>query len=756
MLFRAGIPFDPSSCAYADGPSPLLRTARRLVPVLALATTASNVFAQSAPDVRPSDLGQLTVTGERDSLPHVVPNASTGTKTNTPLMETPVSVQVVPQQVLLDQGTFSLQRAATNVSGVFSGAGEPGQETLFIRGFQTTQTLWNGFRIDEYSTVGGGTVGSVSMDNAERTEILKGPAGILYGRIEPGGTVNVITRQPQTRFQGAALLSYGSWADVHAALDLTGPINADKTLLYRLNAGTESSNSWVWGATLRSESLAPVIEWRLSPATTLSLEGLVRREVSSGGNTVALVDPTTNQLVPTPRQYTPLASGSEADVTRAYMHLSHRFDEDWSLSWKLLHTMTIERPELLSYISTAYLPPVAPGNITIDRYLTSMGSHNETDATILDVNGHFSLLGVQNSLLLGADFYHTPISFPNLLGSCCYPTNFFAPGPLPPGALVTPNGPNGYSFGNDSRQLSNDFGIYAQDQLTLPHDLHLLLGARFQHYVETNSANGAPGTPLLYGQTLVDHAVTPRAGLLWRALPWLSPYYSYTENFGNNTGFEFPDTPLPPESARQHETGVKMEGLDGRLQSSLVYYHIEKFHLASGDPQHSGFNIVVGAVLSRGLEFDLQGALTPDWDVIANGSWNDTYVLAGAEGCSGSICNSYVTGQHMPGVPTRMFNLWSTHRLTPWGLSDWKIGAGADFASATYYPGTGRFTAPYWTEAVMASWEHQFPGLKAQAQLNLDNLFNRQYYTNLYPAGSYTFLNWGNPRQARLTLRADF
>jgi iron complex outermembrane receptor protein len=720
------------------------------------------VFAQTmtadSQDNGPA-LGTIEITGNRLTDNYAVPNASTGTKTDTPVMETPVSIQVVPQQVLEDQHTFSLEQTLTNVSGVFSGGEEPGQEYLTIRGFTTTATLWNGFRLDEYSTTGGGTIGAAILDNAEKVEVLKGPAGILYGRVEPGGMVNVVTKQPLAQYQGEAELDLGSWNDARLAADVTGPIDTDRTWLYRLNAAQEYSASWMWNTGLHSTVVAPVLSWKPTPSTQISLEGLFRHEGGPGGVSSALVDPSNNEMVPVNPAFNPLPSQSGTDLSRLYADVEHRFDERWSLSWKVLHTLTVVPEQTYSYVAYAYFPAAGPNDYPIDRNVVASASRNRTDATMLDFVGHADGLGMQHTLLLGGDLYHTPITMPIYGYSCCQPTNFYDPSPLAANAAFVPtpayvptnplSGGTGYTFGGDSVQSSIDYGLYVQDQVKLPGNIHLLIGERYQHYLQTSAANGQVGAPLVSNPSLVDHAFTPRFGALWRPDARLSVYYSYAENFGNNTGFTFPGTPLKPENSRQNEIGAKTEWLDGRLTGSIAAYNLAKYHLATGDPLHYGYNLLVGAVRSKGVEFDLQGSPMPGWNVLVNASFVQPYVLEGA--------GAYNTGTRFPGVPEHQFNAWSTYALRGDGWRGLRLGGGANWAASAAYPGTHLEQPAYWTASLFAAYERVLATRHVSVQINVNNVFNRTYFVNLYPVPSanYTDLNYGNPREVRLTLRTD-
>lgn len=687
-------------------------------------------------------------------------NASTATKTDTPLIETPATVTVIPQQVIADQRAMGLDQVLMNAPGVYSTGYEPGAENIFIRGFNTSQTLWNGFRIDEYSTTGHGVVGAVLMDNAEKVEILSGPASILYGRVEPGGMVNVITKKPEDGFSGAVAVTLGSWRQLWTGVDLTGPANDDKTVLYRVNASVEHADSWMWGNNYAQYALAPVLEWRPDKQTKLLVEGQFEQAVSNGASSFSITDPTTGRPVPLPRPYSPLVNTGTIDLSRVMASVEHSFGAGWSITAKALHTLSASPVAENDYIQALYFPLAGAHDLQFDRYVFAGDSLNRIDAAMIDLVGHYTLWDMKHTLLFGGDYYHQSLDFPTLGYACCFRTNLFDPAPLPAGADLIANGPNGTASGSLSYTSNRNFGIYLQDQVKLPHGLQLLVGERYQHTVTTSSGNfvvGAPldSVPVTANPANFDHTFNPRAGLLWHPFESLSLYYTYATNFGNNNGVGFGGVLLPPEDARQSEIGIKTELLGGQLVSNLAVYDLTKFHVAVGDPHHPGYSTTLGEIQSKGFDYSLQGKLTRQWDLVATLSFTQPYVK------SGLGASQYVSGHLLPGVPERQLNLWATYKLPQ--VAGLKAGAGANWVASTAAPLTPFETPAYWVTSAMASYETRLGGYKTRVQLNINNLLDKDYYTNVYVystvgTGAYNLdgYNYGAPREFRLSGRLEF
>jgi len=195
--------------------------------------------AQTGPTVLP----EMTVTATPDTG-YSAPNATTATKTDTPIMETPFSIKAVPQQVLRDQQVINIRDALRNVAGVVPwGASQNVAEAFISRGFATQQGVYrDGFQY--FDAVGCCPTGLRETANVERIEFLKGPASILYGRVEPGGIINLVTKQPLATPYYSLQQQFGSYDFYRTTLDATGPLTSDDTLLYRFNLAYQDADSF--------------------------------------------------------------------------------------------------------------------------------------------------------------------------------------------------------------------------------------------------------------------------------------------------------------------------------------------------------------------------------------------------------------------------------------------------------------------------------------------------------------------------------
>jgi len=708
----------------------------------------------------------ITVTGTPEGYAQPV-SSSTATKTDTPLMETPVKVEVVTQQILQDLGVTSRGLAdALMAFGVQNlGQGDLG-DVVFFRGFSTNTTLWNGFRVEDIGTNVGPINGSVWMDNVDRAEILRGPSSILYGRAEPGGAVNVITKKPQSRFATELEVGGGSFGDRWVSADLTGPITNNGALRYRMNLGLEESDSWYrYGPDYQSQGVALALTWDATPRTTVSLEGQFRTMEGSSTQPYMPVDTETQTLLPIEPSRTLMPGAqSEFQQNRGYVGVEHRFNDEWKASLRYLRNEAKNPLTLFPWIVGMEYPRDLSSVATATRGLVANRGDQDLDATMIDLIGNFATGPVHHTLLLGADYYRTN-SYQNQNLDCwCVQFDYLNPPPL----LEDEIPGDFYDWNITQRETS----FYLQDQITLPYNLHLLAGGRYQRLKERSLFSTPPGTP--EDEAFVEdipyekELFLPRGGLLWRPLDWLSVYYSYAENAGSSQGLEYPGRPIKPEFSRQHEVGAKASWLGGRFDAALALFDLTKTNIVAGDPAHPGFNQAVGEVQSKGYELHIQGSPTDRWDVLA--SWNYARPLV-KQGTDTACCATslqplfIVEGTELPYFSDHSVTLLTSYRLPFAALSDWRIGGGYRwFSAANMDSNSAVRTHSYDIASLILSYERRVRQSTAIFQVNVDNLFDEEYLVFQGDFGAIEGLegvnfvggNWGTPRQVRASLRVKF
>jgi iron complex outermembrane recepter protein len=703
--------------------------------------------------------GQLDET--HHSTAYNAPNASTATKTNTPVMQTPASVQTVTRQAIEDRQPQNLQQALENVSGVTTGYGggnSNGQPwaQVRLRGFGTSSYFLDGSRLDN---LGGAdaTIFSQGFADVDHIEVLKGPAAILYGMLEPGGALNVVTKAPQATPYYSIEQQAGSYGLSRTTLDATGALNENGSVVYRFDGSYLNMGSRIDDVYNKNLFLAPVVQFNIDSANTVKVEFNYRN--SDIGQNYGFL-PLHNGVLVNSDPGDNYANTSPLRETAYFTALTytHKFDDDWSIRNRLVYRDTSSEglgiyPSKI-VIGTA---PTPSGN-GVSAFMNNVFS----DATNLNANtdltGHFNTLGLRHTLLIGADYStfesHGHINQEgqidaNVMWSDLYNPSFKVPFGGTPTLMGT------------SAQVTDTSGVYIQDQIKLPYNFHLLAGLREQ-YIDQKTNFAFPAWGLTGGSAVEATALTPRAALLWQPLKWLSVYSSYTESFGpaRTYGVQSDGSPVPPSAGTQWETGIKAAFFGGKLTATAAYFDLTKTNVPSTDITNPLFVTVTGKVRSKGEEFDLQGEVYPGLNVIAN------YAHTEARVAESTALDPFPVGAKFGGVPDDLFHLWATYTFQSDALSGWKIGGGFTISSSApyemYY--VPQSSVPGWqTFDLMASYKLLLDdGRKVTFQVNANNIFDKVYLTEVQArkplTGEWTAIGgfYGDPRTIIGSIKIEF
>lgn len=720
-------------------------------------TGGNSVTLQKVADPDPKSdsvtLKEMTVTGESKydatdpyDKHYTVPNSSFATKTDTPIMETPLNIQVLPKAVLDDQQATRIDQAVKLVSGVTTGQGAGGiSDQITVRGFFNFNYFRNGMRID----TNGGSDGTRAMANVQSLEVLKGPAAMLYGRVEPGGMVNVVTKKPLETAYYSVQQQAGSYDFYRTSIDATGPLTSNKDLLYRMNVSYENSGSFREFVDSEKVFVAPVLQWNISPQTQAILEMEYRHENNSydpGAGALIIDGKRANgtwinpRLAKLPRDRNLMEPDNKNPLDNEFIGFSvnHQFNDDWEVTEQL-------GINLLDRTRTAMNPGALNADKrTLNRQLfTSDYYTNDSYFTTTNLTGHFDTWGLKHTLLVGGDYY---LQDENSVGySSTVPSTIDIYNPvytgLPP---VNPTTRASQSF----HSTTDLYGIYLQDQIKLPYNVHVMGGFRYQYVEQYNVLTKQIGQKA--------DAVTPQVGLLWQPIKWLSLYGNYVENFGATNGQGQNGTFLPPQTAQQWEGGFKTSFFDDRLSTTIAYFNLTKQNIPTIDPANQTFSIATGEAQSRGVEVDVRGEILPGWNAIATYAYTETEVL------KENNPNSIPVGSPLRGIPKNTSALWTTYDFQQDYLRGFKVGAGVDLYSsrkATFNYQDFDF-AGYGVVNLLGSYTRNVAKTKVTLQLNVNNLLDKEYiHDGFIQSNSPTLqtrTTWGTPRTLMGSVKVEF
>ncbi|UFP93836.1 TonB-dependent siderophore receptor [Gloeobacter morelensis] len=660
--------------------------------------------APAQPDA--ADLDEVTVEGTR----YFRKNTSSATRTDTPILDIPQSVQVIPRQVLEDQQATRLGDAVRNVSGVVTGNTFAGAfDRFIIRGFSSFELLRNGFRDSEGA--------AKDISNFEQVEVLKGPSSITYGLLEPGGIVNYVTKKPLRRAYYAAEVKVGSFSLVRPTVDFSGPITADGNLLYRLNAAYESSNGFRDFSDFERWFASPVITWQASEATQLTFEADLLRDARPFDRGLiafgrGVVD------VPYSRRF-----GEPGDYYKVQqLAYGVRIDHKATEAWQVRSGLRFNFQSLRDYRAEPVNFNESTGILT--RNFRGNDDINETYAWQTDVIGKFKTDSIDHTLLVGFEYFR---------GFADGQQRRAAPGTTPSLNIFNPvygavQQPLTVTVRDGFSGLSS-LGFYLQDQIAFTPWLQLVAGGRYD-VVEQQALDRLNQSYTLQR----DQAITPRVGLLLKPASNVSIYGSYSRSFTPLLGLSREGTSFRPETGTQYEVGVKAELLDNRLFATVAAYEITKENVLTTDPSDPGFAIQVGEQKSRGLEFDVIGQLAEGWRVVTSYALNEAVV---------SRDNDFPVGNRLPGAPGNTASFWTDYQFKTGSLAGLGIGAGLFYVDNRTGDLDNSFEVPSYirTDATLS---YRFSGWKAA--LSVRNLFDVRYIespafrTSIIPGAPITFV----------------
>ncbi|RYZ09314.1 MAG: TonB-dependent siderophore receptor [Comamonadaceae bacterium] len=693
-----------------------------LTAALALCATAQ---AQNPVDPAPAELEAVTVTGTRERAYRAV-IAPTANKSDTTVKETPFSIQTVTRELIEDRGVTTFGEAVRTVPGLTPQVGWGGSNDRFrLRGFATSANLKNGFRRSVFAPVD-------ELVNIEQIEVLKGPASALYGRFEPGGVVNLVTKKPQERARTSFELTAGSEDFYRATVDSTGPLS--DTLSYRLTGAWQDNRSFRDFVDARTAFVSPVFQWKLGAQTRLSAElELGRRNAAFDrgfGNSPLFL------RVPIHHNYAERDARLKNDSALASLVLEHRFDSGWDLRAGLQGSHAKTDALWYPYGFTPLSGAQGPDPQVNRRKQRSIDAQTDT-SVMAELSRRFETGAVRHRVLIGADANRDEWDFTAdaNIGPFGFPTNL-------PISLYRPVHGTGLNAAlqpyDASNYRSRSVGLYAQDELQLGEHWRVLLGLRHDRSRSQGRADYLPTRETL---SRTDSAWSPRVGVTWTPLPAASVYASWSRSFLTEpfSGMLRNGSLPAPSRGTQVEVGTKLSLLDGRLEPTLAVFDIRRRNGTVSDPDDFNYVIQVGEQRSRGWELDVPFSISPQWRVLAS------YTHLKAEISQDS--DAAMVGKLLANAPRRSASLWSTYDFGG-AAAGWSAGLGAIHVGARQANTGNTFVLPAYTrwDANLA-WRFG-PAQRYKLQLTVQNLGDKRYYDS---GGAFVPTYPGAPRSVMAT-----
>ena len=689
-------------------------------------------LVQAADTATANDGETLTVTAD----PHAVAeatngyqplNTSTATLTNMPMLDIPQVVNTISDKVLEDQHATSLDEALYNVSNVVQTNTLGGTQDAFVRrGFGANRDgsiMTNGLR----------TVLPRSFNAAtERVEVLKGPASTLYGILDPGGLINVVTKRPETRFGGSISATSSSFGGGTGQIDVTGPIDGTR-LAYRLTGEYQDEDYWRNFGNERSTFIAPSLTWFGDDATVTVLYS--HRDYKTPFDRGTIFDLNTKQPVNVDRKtrFDEPFNVTDGQSDLAQLNAEYRLNSQWTAKFDYSFSQdkySDNQARVMAYDAKT-------GNLT-RRVDATQGSTQRMHSTRADLQGNVDIAGFYNEILTGVSYENYDLLRTDMM-RCknVKDFNIYHPtyGNLSKCTTVS-------AADSDQTLKQESYSAYAQDALYLTDKWIAVAGLRYQYYTQY----AGKGRPFNVNTDSRDEQWTPKLGLVYKLTPSVSLFANYSQTFMPQSSIASYIGDLPPETSNAYEVGAKFDLFDG-ITANIALFDIHKRNVLYNESV-GGETIAktAGRVRSQGVEVDLAGSLTENTNIIASYGYTDAKVLEDPD----------YAGKPLPNVPRHTGSLFLTYDIhNAIGGNTLTLGGGGHGVSrrsatngADYYL-PGYFVADAFVAYKM---KLQYP---VTLQVNVKNLFDKTYYTS-----SIATNNLGNqigdPREVQFTVKMEF
>ncbi|WP_374655513.1 TonB-dependent siderophore receptor [Dongia sp.] len=655
---------------------------------------------------------------------YVAKQSATGTKTDTPLIETPQSISVVTRDEMETRNVTDMSQALAYTSGLVSGghgtSGAIGGDTVAIRGFGGDGTAGPSYNeyIDGLKLAGTGYVSSAYDPYFfERVEVLKGPASVLYGQATPGGIFNMVSKRPTEDFQGEIGFQAGNNDLFQGIFDISGAMDADKEFLYRLSATGWDNDTEVDFSDRRRYAVAPSFTWQPNEDTSVTL--LARLQKDDFNSSPLNWLPTYGTVLDNPNGELP------RDLYTGDTNYQEWDRDSYAIGYLAEHsldeTFTVRQNFRYNYneldFKGVYIQNLRADLVNGRRFAFGMVEHSNDWTLDNQLQAKFETGPVEHTFLLGVDGQILDNDTTRELGAWS-DLDIFDPD--------NDNSVDAVSPWRSQAQLSKQLGLYAQEQFKWD-NLILMLGGR-QDWTSSEL------TDRMEDETTrqTDDAFTWRGGLLYAFDSGFSPYFSYSESFAPEVGTDSEGSPFKPTTGLQYEVGIKYQppGYDSFV--TLSAFNITRQNVVTADPDNPTLSTQTGEVRSRGIEVEAKASLSDGLDATLAYTYLDTEITKSGDSRTGIDGESHeLQGKDKAAIPAHAASLWVNYTFQEGDFAGLGLGAGARYVGETYGDDANSYKVPDYV-LFDAAMRYDFGMLSPSldgwiAQVNASNIADDKY-----------------------------
>jgi iron complex outermembrane receptor protein len=647
-------------------------------------------------------------------------------KLDAPLRDQPQNVTVVVRDTLDTLGAPRLEDLGYLTVGVQAVAPALGvfNNGFFIRGFNGAPVITDGYYANS------GFDGSYSMQDlstVESIEILRGPAALLYGQGNPGGIVNLTTKQPLQQF---GLGVEANWSDIgkrRLSADVTGPIG-DTGIGVRMQGVVEDSDTFRDFVSNERLLLAPAIAAQIGDRVDLRFNYTYdnfRYTPDRGPGSI----PELIENLPIERNLAePWLPKTRTITQEVRAQADFRITEEWTArAGYFAHWYHFDGSS-----AEVYFGALIPGTTLVERYYDLFRDSDQNkkwnDMLSFQLFGHANTFGLRHTLSAAYDRVYSESNYfieEGVMDPIDYTNPVYSTGPAPE---VFP------AFEGANTSVTDAF--YLQDLIEIGAQWKVLLGVRHDEITQEGFLDA--GYSLSTGEGTFSRT-TPRVGIVFEPNELTTIYGSYSTAFVPLLGTTFDGDTFKPEESRSFEIGIRRQIGESLLLTGAIY-DIKKENILVADPVHEFFNINAGTAKSQGVELELQGRITANWRVSAGVAYTDARITESADPL-------FPEGDRLPGASEWTLLLNSRYDFDGGMLQGLRIGGNIAYGGERPFsiPNDGLELDAYTRVDVFAS----YPIRNAEIQLNVNNLFDER----IQLANGYGLVQFDAPRTVLLTLR---
>ncbi|CAB3728955.1 Ferric-pseudobactin 358 receptor [Achromobacter ruhlandii] len=672
---------------------------------------------------------------------YVVSASNSATRLNLSPRETPQSVTVVTRQRMDDQSMQTLDdvlQATTGIAIVQNGAE---RSVYFARGQLVDNLQIDGIATNISNAYSFDAINKPTTEIYDRVEVVRGATGLLEGAGNPSAAINLVRKRPTAAPHGTLTLSAGSWDSYRSMLDVSSPLNEAATLRGRAVIAYTDGGDFKRRADKDNQLFYGILEGDLGPATTLSAGISYQKDRNRGYDWSGLPVQADGDFYPMRRKTSLVGSWNYLNKrnTNLFADARHELANGWKLT--LAGNWLSAKSDFLGNYTQRVDGDVFTLNPRLFQYDDTQWG---LDAY---ASGPFTLLGRQHELVVGASSRKDNFDYHGGRdASYRYLVDMNDLGAFDPPA---PTGLDAHMWKYNITQKQQ--GVYSAGRFSLTDSTKLIVGARVSWFEFDRYAQTTVRTESRYEKR---GKITPYAGVVQDLNPNLSAYASYTEIFKPQENIGVDGNVLKPMTGQNYEIGLKGEFLDRRLNAALALFQADQKGRANlvndSDLCPPGiFSCYRAAekVRNRGLDLEINGAITPAWNVSLGYTYTVSKYVQGEQ--SGQAFSS--------NTPRHLLKASTDYRL-PGQWNKLRVGGSVYAQSGIYESSSPDADTPYRIRQA----PYTLVGLHAvydvnknlALQLNVDNLFDRTYYQTVGNDNYWNF--FGQPRAIRLALRATF